>query len=60
MCIRDRSRIQNFSQAGEYLATAVSGAGASQLDKTFGVIAFVVGAILAVLLFSYRVMGKGE
>lgn len=54
------TKMQKFSQAGEYIATAIGGAGASHLDKTPGVIAFVVGAILAVLLFSYRVMGRGE
>ena len=53
-------KMQRFSQAGEYIATAVGGAGASHLDKTPGVVAFVIGAILAVLLFSYRVMGRGE
>jgi len=54
------TKTQRFAQAGEYIATAIGGAGASHLDKTPGVIAFVVGAILAVLLFSYRVMGRGE
>ena len=54
------TKMQKFSQAGEYIATALGGAGASHLDKTLGVLVFVAGAIIAVLLFSYRVIGRGE
>lgn len=54
------TKIQKFSQVVEYIAIAMGGAGTSHLDKTYGVIACVVGAILAVLFFSYRVFGRGE
>ena len=58
---KDRpSKLQHFAQACEYISTAISGAGASHLDKTAGVIAFVLGAIGAVLLFVYRVTSNRD
>lgn len=55
-----QTKWQNIAQAMEYIFAAIGGAGASHLDKTPGVIAFVVGAIGSVLCFTYRTFSKGE
>jgi len=58
---RKPTRWQHVAHGGEYIATAIGGAGAGHIDKPLGVIAFVAGSILAVLLYVYRVTGrKGE
>ena len=43
-----------YTQIGEYVFTAIGGAGAGRLDEPLGIAAFVGGAGLAVLLFVLR------
>jgi hypothetical protein len=43
------------TQAGEYLCIIVAGVGGGNLDKTWGILALVVGLALAVTLFALRI-----
>jgi hypothetical protein len=43
-----------FCQAGEYLCTGFAGAGASNLDSTWGQIAFGFGLFIGIILFVTR------
>ena len=47
-------------QVGEYVATAVAGVGAGNLDKNWGVLAFGIAVSLAVILVVARLMTQKE
>ena len=51
-----KSKWSTVGQIGEYVAIAVAGAGGSNLDDQYGVLAFGVGLSIAVILIVARLM----
>lgn len=43
-----------FSQAGEYICTGIAGAGASNLNQTWGIVCFGLGLTIGIALFVLR------
>jgi hypothetical protein len=47
-------------QMGEYIGVATAGAGASNLDSNYGILAFGLGLFISVVLFSLRITNENK